>query len=86
MNNLETNQNTGSMPIPMAVDSKLLTNPPVAATGTAKDLDYFRREFDKATLAFYRSTKKIADLLLEARLTLSPGDFEELTDELQFNY
>jgi hypothetical protein len=86
MNNLETNQNTGSMPIPMAVDSKLITDPPVAATGTAKDLDYFRREFQKTTLAFYRSTKKVADLLLEARITLSPGEFKQLVaDELQFD-
>lgn len=86
MNNLETNQNTGSMPISMAVAPKPSTEPAVAATGTVKDIDYFRSEFGKATLAFYRSTRKVADLLLEARITLSPEDFLELTKELQFDY
>jgi len=75
------------MPIPMAVDSKLSSDPAPATTGTAKDLDYFRREFQKTTLAFYRSTRKVADLLLEARITLSPEEFKQLTtDELQFDY
>jgi hypothetical protein len=75
------------MPISMAVDSTLPTAPAVAATGTVKDLDYFRREFGKAILTFYRSTKKVADLLLEARITLSPEEFKQLTtDELQFDY
>jgi hypothetical protein len=71
----------------MAVDSKLSTQPALAAARTVKDLDYFRREFGKAILTFYRSTKKVADLLLEARITLSPEEFKQLTtDELQFEY
>jgi hypothetical protein len=75
------------MPIPMAVDSNLLTQAAVATTGTVKDFDYFRREFGKVILTFYRSTKKVADLLLEARITLSPEEFKQLvTDELQFEY
>jgi hypothetical protein len=86
MSQLQSIESTGSMPISMAVDSNLLTDPAVATTGTVKDLDYFRREFGKAILTFYRSTKKVADLLLEARITLSPGEFKQLvTDELQFD-
>lgn len=86
MENVQHTPITGSMPIPMDVDSKLINTTGTAASSADKDLDYFRREFDKATLAFYRSTKKVADLLLEARLTLSPQEFEELTHELQFDY
>lgn len=77
---------TGSMPISMAVQPKPTTETSDAAS-TPKDLEYFRREFEKATLAFYRSTRKVADLLLDARITLSPEDFKQLTEhELQFDY
>lgn len=86
MNDLQVAKETASMPVPTAVDSKHVTDNGTAARHAEKGLDYFRSEFEKATLAFYRSTKKVADLLMEARLTLSPEDFEQLINEVQFDY
>jgi hypothetical protein len=86
MNHLQTHNESASMPVSMAVDAKLTTEFLVAAPGPKKDLDFFRREFEKANLVFYRATKKVADLILDARIALSPDDFKALIGELQFDY
>jgi hypothetical protein len=85
MENVQHTPITGSMPISMAVQPKPTTET-TASSSTEKNLDYFRCEFDKATLTLYRSTKKVADLLLDARIALSPDDFQALIGELQFDY
>jgi hypothetical protein len=82
---------TGSMPIPMAVKPKPSnnTNTNVAspkqaeakATATKRDRAFFAREIQKATFVFYRSAKAVADLLLDARLTLSPEEFQKFINE-----
>jgi hypothetical protein len=96
MTKLNTVSETGSMPIAMAVNSTLTTQSatseaaPKAAkaeattpakTGPKKDRAYFSRAIEKATITFYRSGKAVADLLLEARLNLSPEDFKAFIKE-----
>ncbi len=46
-----------------------------------KDRAYFSREMQNATFVFYRSAKVVADLLLDARLTLSPDEFLQFINE-----
>jgi hypothetical protein len=51
-----------------------------------KDRAYFSRAIQNATFALYRSGKAVADLLLEARLTLSPEEFKAfLAEDCQFD-
>ena len=85
------------MPISMAVNSapnNQLAAPEAAKTEAKnpakpepkKDRAYFSRAIEKATIAFYRSGKAVADLLLEARLKLSPEDFQAfIKDDCQFD-
>jgi hypothetical protein len=79
------------MPIPMAVEPKPSnnTNTTVAspkqaegkAAATKRDRAFFAQEIQKATFVFYRSAKAVADLLLDARLTLSPEEFQKFINE-----
>jgi hypothetical protein len=83
------------MPISMAVDSNLVNQSastegapaakPEAKTSAApaakKDRAYFSTAIQTATIAFYRSGRAVADLLLEARLTLSPEEFQKFINE-----
>lgn len=89
------------MPISMAVGSNPVNQTAVseaapkaanaeakapAKTGPKKDRAYFSRAIEKATIAFYRSGKAVADLLLEARLNLSPEDFKAfIKEDCQFD-
>lgn len=81
MNQLQTHNENASMPISMAVDAKLTTEVPLATSGPKKDRAFFAKEIQKATFVFYRSTKAVADLLLDARLTLSPDEFQKFVNE-----
>ncbi|MEQ1886062.1 MAG: hypothetical protein ABL967_13440 [Bryobacteraceae bacterium] len=71
----------GSMPIPM-------TTGEIATEGKSekKDRTYFSRAMQTATIALYRSGKAVADLLLDARLTLSPEEFQAfVAEDCQFD-
>ncbi len=57
-----------------------------AKLATKKDLDHFKRELSDANLAFWRSTKFLADILIDARLSLSPEEFQQLIEEAQLDY
>jgi hypothetical protein len=82
---------TGSMPIPMALEPKpsndtssTVTSPKQAqakAAASKRDRAFFAKELQKATFVFYRSAKAVADLLLDARLTLSPEEFQKFINE-----
>ena len=86
MNTLESTIPNGSMPISMAVDPKLASETEAVMPGPKKDLDYFRREGEKVVIGWYRSKAKLADFILDARINLSPDDFNMLISELQFDY
>ncbi len=86
MNHLQAHTNTESRPISMVLDSKLSSETAASFPGLKKDIDYFKRELNKANLAFWRSTKFLADTLVEARLTLSPDEFQEVIGEAQLDY
>ena len=101
MTNLNNVTESGSMPISMAVGSSPINQsatcevaPEAAKTeaknpakpGPKKDLDHFKRELSNANLAFWRSTKFIADTLVDARLSLSPEEFQQLITEAQLDY
>jgi len=79
------------MPIPMAVNSTPPTNRTpgeIAAEGKPekKDRAYFSRAMQTATIALYRSGKAVSDLLLDARLTLSPEEFQAfVAEDCQFD-
>jgi len=77
---------TDSMPVPMALDSKHVTAKPAAVPGQKKDLDYFTRKVTKAIIVQYRSTKALGDVFIEARMALSPEDFQKLVKESQISY
>lgn len=57
-----------------------------ATPGFKKDLAYFQREVGTVTLAFWRSSKLLADVIIDARLALSPEEFKQLIAESQFDY
>ena len=90
-NNTDAANITGSMPIPMAVEPK--PSEPANITGASpkqaeaktsgnkRDRAFFAKEIQKATFVFYRSAKAVADLLLDARLTLSPEEFQKFINE-----
>lgn len=105
MTNTTENSNvvtTGSMPIPMAVNSKINpqpatgeiateaakteTNKAVSKPEQKKDLAHFKCEVGRATLVFWRSTKFLADVLIDARCSLSKEDFLQLIAEAKLDY
>jgi hypothetical protein len=75
----------GAMPITMAVVPTAV--PATAASGEMKkDRDYFRQRISTATIAMYRSIKAVTDILLEARMTLSPEEFQVFVlEDCQFD-
>jgi hypothetical protein len=75
----------GNKPLQVAVTPNSVAST-TATPGLKKDLAYFRREVSTVTLAFWRSSKLLADVLIDARLALSPEDFMQLISEAQFDY
>jgi hypothetical protein len=82
----------------MAVDSNLRTTPAAIENAMAeanrflpapkpvKNRAYFKSVMEKATFSFYRSAKAVADVLLDARLTLSPEEFQQfIAEDCQFD-
>lgn len=98
MNGLQSATNTGSMPIPMAVDSKLLTAESGAATGDSntaaatepvqtKDRTYFANQIRIRWSKARESILEVGRLIIQARETLPREEYSKfIKNDLPFNY
>jgi hypothetical protein len=74
--------NFTEQPTNQAIDEAATTETTtVRAPKQKKDRAYFRTAIGTATIAFYRSAKAVSDVLLEARLNLSPEEFQDFINE-----
>jgi|GEM_PF-6394102 len=86
MNNLQAVEVSGPIPPVMVIGPNSATEKESTIPVVKRDLEYFKREVGKHTLALWRSTKRLADVLVDARLNLSPEDFQQLLSEAQISY
>jgi hypothetical protein len=84
MQTQESNQIGTAMPLAMA---KVPNTEAATVFPAKKDRAYFASKIETAAVQFYRSAKFLADILLEARLVLSPEEFEKfISEDCKFDY
>jgi hypothetical protein len=94
MNDLRDTKNAETVPTSVAGNSKPETsNDPdqpvveLILSGEKHDRAYFAKRIEKATLTFYRSAQAVSEILLQAKVTLSPEEFIKfINEDVQLDY